>query len=156
MAFRQAHYILNDFSTPSIRSNHNSVLSRENGSINNITPNGVKYVHIFFSHTQKTLLTFRALECLFVFLCLGYAVKQREAVRATWTPVTPLTKVRGVALQLWPTAPPHALSLQRKAPQRPHPNHKRNTKCHCITPNTSPARRQQRPVLRRWTKNMKT
>ncbi|XP_023273181.1 transmembrane protein 131-like [Seriola lalandi dorsalis] len=41
MAFRQAHYILNDFSTPSIRSNHNSVLSRENGSFNNITPNGV-------------------------------------------------------------------------------------------------------------------
>ncbi|XP_029364736.1 transmembrane protein 131-like isoform X1 [Echeneis naucrates] len=41
MAFRQAHYILNDFSTPSIRSNHNSVLSRDNGAINTITPNGV-------------------------------------------------------------------------------------------------------------------
>lgn len=44
MAFRQAQYILREFSAPSIRSNHNFVLSRENGTINNITPNGVKYV----------------------------------------------------------------------------------------------------------------
>ncbi|XP_018558740.1 transmembrane protein 131-like [Lates calcarifer] len=41
MAFHQAQYILNEFSSPSIRSNHNSVLSRDNGSVNNITPNGV-------------------------------------------------------------------------------------------------------------------
>ncbi|XP_023149320.2 transmembrane protein 131-like isoform X3 [Amphiprion ocellaris] len=41
MAFHHAQYILNEFSTPSIRSNHNSVLSRDNGSVNNITPNGV-------------------------------------------------------------------------------------------------------------------
>lgn len=41
MAFHQAQYILTEFFTPSIRSNHNSVLSRDNGSINNITPNGV-------------------------------------------------------------------------------------------------------------------
>ncbi|XP_074549951.1 transmembrane protein 131-like isoform X2 [Halichoeres trimaculatus] len=41
MAFHQAQYILNEFSTPSIRSNHNSVLSRDNGPVNNITPNGV-------------------------------------------------------------------------------------------------------------------
>ncbi|KAI3352497.1 hypothetical protein L3Q82_005447 [Scortum barcoo] len=41
MAFHQAQYILNEFFTPTIRSNHNSVLSRDNGSINNITPNGV-------------------------------------------------------------------------------------------------------------------
>ncbi|XP_030273959.1 transmembrane protein 131-like isoform X1 [Sparus aurata] len=41
MAFHQAQYILNEFSTPSIRSNHNSVLSRDNGHVNNITPNGV-------------------------------------------------------------------------------------------------------------------
>ncbi|XP_067353753.1 transmembrane protein 131-like isoform X2 [Channa argus] len=41
MAFRQAQYILNEFSTPSIRSNHTFVLSRDNGSVNNITPNGV-------------------------------------------------------------------------------------------------------------------
>lgn len=45
MAFHQAQYILNEFSTPSIRSNHNSVLSRDNGHVNNITPNGVKYVY---------------------------------------------------------------------------------------------------------------
>ncbi|XP_019956839.2 transmembrane protein 131-like isoform X2 [Paralichthys olivaceus] len=41
MAFHQAQYILSEFFTPSIRSNHNSVLSRDNGSVNNITPNGV-------------------------------------------------------------------------------------------------------------------
>ncbi|XP_042280375.1 transmembrane protein 131-like isoform X2 [Thunnus maccoyii] len=41
MAFHQAQYILNEFSMPSIRSNHNSVLSRDNGAVNNITPNGV-------------------------------------------------------------------------------------------------------------------
>ncbi|XP_029005827.1 transmembrane protein 131-like isoform X2 [Betta splendens] len=41
MAFRQAQYILHEFSSPSIRSNHNFVISRDNGSINNITPNGV-------------------------------------------------------------------------------------------------------------------
>lgn len=44
MAFYQAQFILNEFSAPSSRSNHNSVLSRENGSVNNITPNGVQYV----------------------------------------------------------------------------------------------------------------
>nr|XP_046273914.1 transmembrane protein 131-like isoform X2 [Scatophagus argus] len=41
MAFHQAQYILNEFSTPSIRSNHNSVLSRDNGPMSNLTPNGV-------------------------------------------------------------------------------------------------------------------
>ncbi|KAM8878439.1 transmembrane protein 131-like isoform 2-T2 [Spinachia spinachia] len=41
MAFHQAQYILTEFSTPTIRSNHNSVLSRENGPVNNIAPNGV-------------------------------------------------------------------------------------------------------------------
>ncbi|XP_071770565.1 transmembrane protein 131-like [Centroberyx gerrardi] len=41
MAFHQAQYILNEFFTPSTRSNHNSVLSRDNGLVNNITPNGV-------------------------------------------------------------------------------------------------------------------
>ncbi|XP_014882489.1 uncharacterized protein LOC106943691 [Poecilia latipinna] len=41
MAFHQAQYILREFSTPSIRSNHNSVLSQENSSVNNITSNGV-------------------------------------------------------------------------------------------------------------------
>ncbi|CAB1457724.1 unnamed protein product, partial [Pleuronectes platessa] len=41
MAFHQAQYILTEFFTPSIRSNHNSILSRDNGSVNNITPNGV-------------------------------------------------------------------------------------------------------------------
>ncbi|XP_060912178.1 transmembrane protein 131-like isoform X1 [Labrus mixtus] len=41
MAFHQAQYILNEFSTPSIRSNHSSVLSQDNGLVNNITPNGV-------------------------------------------------------------------------------------------------------------------
>lgn len=41
MAFHQAQYILREFSAPSIRSNHNSVLSRENSSVNNITSNGV-------------------------------------------------------------------------------------------------------------------
>ncbi|XP_006796200.1 transmembrane protein 131-like isoform X1 [Neolamprologus brichardi] len=41
MAFYQAQFILHEFSAPSSRSNHNSVLSRENGSVNNITPNGV-------------------------------------------------------------------------------------------------------------------
>ncbi|XP_055014133.1 transmembrane protein 131-like isoform X3 [Boleophthalmus pectinirostris] len=40
MAFHQAQYILNEFSTPSIRSNHNSSLPRDNGAVN-ITPNGV-------------------------------------------------------------------------------------------------------------------
>ncbi|XP_041640880.1 transmembrane protein 131-like isoform X2 [Cheilinus undulatus] len=41
MAFHQAQYILNEFSTPTIRSSHNSILSRDNGPVNNITPNGV-------------------------------------------------------------------------------------------------------------------
>ncbi|KAM9857591.1 transmembrane protein 131-like isoform 2-T2 [Aulostomus maculatus] len=41
MAFHQAQYILSEFSSPSIRSNHNSVLSRDSGPVNNITPNGV-------------------------------------------------------------------------------------------------------------------
>ncbi|XP_049427043.1 transmembrane protein 131-like isoform X2 [Epinephelus fuscoguttatus] len=41
MAFHQAQYILSEFSSPSIRSNHNSVLSRDNDSVNNITSNGV-------------------------------------------------------------------------------------------------------------------
>ncbi|XP_068177838.1 transmembrane protein 131-like isoform X3 [Antennarius striatus] len=41
MAFHQAQYILNEFSSPSIRSNHNAALSRDNGPVNNITPNGV-------------------------------------------------------------------------------------------------------------------
>nr|XP_040042013.1 transmembrane protein 131-like isoform X1 [Gasterosteus aculeatus aculeatus] len=41
MAFHQAQYILTEFSTPTIRSNHNSVLSRENGPVNNMAPNGV-------------------------------------------------------------------------------------------------------------------
>ncbi|KAK2817259.1 hypothetical protein Q5P01_025450 [Channa striata] len=41
MAFRQAQYILNEFSTPSIRSNHTFLLSRDSSSVNNITPNGV-------------------------------------------------------------------------------------------------------------------
>ncbi|KAM4749885.1 transmembrane protein 131-like isoform 1-T1 [Anableps anableps] len=41
MAFHQAQFILREFSAPSIRSNHNSVLSRENSSVNNITSNGV-------------------------------------------------------------------------------------------------------------------
>lgn len=45
MASYQAQYILNEFSTPSVRSNHNSALSRDNSSTNsNITPNGVRYV----------------------------------------------------------------------------------------------------------------
>ncbi|XP_076001498.1 transmembrane protein 131-like isoform X2 [Genypterus blacodes] len=41
MAFHQAQYILSEFFTPSIRSNHNSILSRDNGPVNNITHNGV-------------------------------------------------------------------------------------------------------------------
>ncbi|KAM6940346.1 transmembrane protein 131-like [Xenentodon cancila] len=41
MAFHQAQYILNEFSTPGIRNNHNSILSRDNSSVNNITSNGV-------------------------------------------------------------------------------------------------------------------
>ncbi|CAL8330823.1 unnamed protein product [Lota lota] len=41
MAFHQAQYILNEFFTPSNRSNHNSVLSRHKAPVNNITPNGV-------------------------------------------------------------------------------------------------------------------
>ncbi|XP_024914140.1 transmembrane protein 131-like isoform X4 [Cynoglossus semilaevis] len=41
MAFHQAQYILSEFSSASIRSSHNSVLSRDNSSVNNITPNGV-------------------------------------------------------------------------------------------------------------------
>ncbi|KAJ8001299.1 hypothetical protein DPEC_G00192880 [Dallia pectoralis] len=39
MAFYQAQYILTEFSTP--RSNNNPTLSRDNGPVNNITPNGV-------------------------------------------------------------------------------------------------------------------
>lgn len=50
MASYQAQYILNEFSTPSVRSNHNSVLSRDNGPANsNFTPNGVRYVHLVLS-----------------------------------------------------------------------------------------------------------
>ncbi len=49
-----------------------------------------------------------------VFFC---AVKQREVVRAMWTLVTPQTRVRGAALQPWPTAPPSDPSPQRGAPQ---------------------------------------
>lgn len=45
MAFHQAQYILNEFSSPSIRSNHNSALPRDNGPVSSITPNGVKCVH---------------------------------------------------------------------------------------------------------------
>ncbi|XP_077380651.1 transmembrane protein 131-like isoform X2 [Festucalex cinctus] len=41
MAFHQAQYILSEFSLPAIRSNHNSNLSRDNGPVNNITPNGI-------------------------------------------------------------------------------------------------------------------
>uniref|UniRef100_A0A7N8WSD5 Transmembrane 131 like n=1 Tax=Mastacembelus armatus TaxID=205130 RepID=A0A7N8WSD5_9TELE len=37
MAFHQAQYILNEFSAPSIRSNHNCVLSRDNRSVNSVT-----------------------------------------------------------------------------------------------------------------------
>lgn len=49
MAFHQAQYILSEFSTPNLRSNHNSVVPRENGSINNNnTPNGVTYVQRSF------------------------------------------------------------------------------------------------------------
>ena len=43
MAFHQAQYILNEFFTPTSRSNHNSVLSRHKAPVNNITPNGVRY-----------------------------------------------------------------------------------------------------------------
>ncbi|XP_072320165.1 transmembrane protein 131-like isoform X2 [Eucyclogobius newberryi] len=41
MAFHQAQYILSDFSTPSARSNHNANLSRDNGAVNSVAPNGV-------------------------------------------------------------------------------------------------------------------
>ncbi|XP_071244420.1 transmembrane protein 131-like isoform X2 [Salvelinus alpinus] len=41
MAFHQAQYILTQFSSPTTRSIHNSALSRDNGPVNNITPNGV-------------------------------------------------------------------------------------------------------------------
>ncbi|XP_068445189.1 transmembrane protein 131-like isoform X1 [Clinocottus analis] len=41
MAFHQAQFILSEFSTPTIRSNHNSVLTRDNGPVNNMAPNGV-------------------------------------------------------------------------------------------------------------------
>lgn len=81
------------------------------------------------------------------FLCLICAVKQREAVRAMWTPVTPLTKGRVVALQPWLTALPHVLSPQRKAPHLPPPNHKRNTRFLSITPNTSQTPQQQQLML---------
>lgn len=56
MAIHQAQYILNEFSTPSIRSNHNSVLSRENGPVNNITPNGVKYVQKDSKNMSKSAI----------------------------------------------------------------------------------------------------
>lgn len=157
MAFHQAQYILNEFSTPSIRSNHNSVLSRDNGPVNNITPNGVKYVfQRLFTICVKTnaasgiCLVLKYLHLSF--LCLVCAVNQRAVVRAMWTPVTPRTKVRGVALQPWPTAPRHVRKPQREAPQSPRPKHKRNTRFPSITPNTSPARPQQQL----WTKSMKT
>lgn len=48
MAFYQAQYILTEFSTPSLRSNHTTALSRDNGSVNNVTPNGVKYVQLLY------------------------------------------------------------------------------------------------------------
>lgn len=54
MAFHQAQYILSEFSSASIRSSHNSVLSRDNSSVNNITPNGVKYVQVFLSYSHTT------------------------------------------------------------------------------------------------------
>ncbi|XP_014051061.2 transmembrane protein 131-like isoform X4 [Salmo salar] len=38
MAFHQAQYILTQFSSPTPRSIHNSALSRDNGPVNNITP----------------------------------------------------------------------------------------------------------------------
>lgn len=45
MASYQAQYILSEFSTPSVRSNHNSGLTRDNSSTNsNITPNGIRCV----------------------------------------------------------------------------------------------------------------
>lgn len=124
MAFHQAQYILNEFSTPSVRSNHNSVLSRDNGPVNNITPNGVKYVQsfsgtVYYLHQDKYCkwIFFLVLNYFNLsFLCFVCAVKQRAVVRAMWTPVTPQTKVRDVVLQPWPTAPPRVLSPQREAP----------------------------------------
>ncbi|XP_037545643.1 transmembrane protein 131-like [Nematolebias whitei] len=44
MAFHQAQYILTEFSSPSIRSNHNPVLSQDNSAVNNITPNGMNKI----------------------------------------------------------------------------------------------------------------
>uniref|UniRef100_A0AAZ3S0P4 Transmembrane protein 131-like n=1 Tax=Oncorhynchus tshawytscha TaxID=74940 RepID=A0AAZ3S0P4_ONCTS len=41
MAFHQAQYILSQFSSPTTRSIYNSALSRDNGPVNNINPNGV-------------------------------------------------------------------------------------------------------------------
>jgi len=45
MAFHQAQHILSEFSTPSPRSNHNSV-PRENSSVNHSSSNGVRWVSI--------------------------------------------------------------------------------------------------------------
>ncbi|XP_036407432.1 transmembrane protein 131-like isoform X2 [Megalops cyprinoides] len=41
MAFRQAQYILADFTTPSPRANHNSTLSRGSSAVDTISPNAV-------------------------------------------------------------------------------------------------------------------
>ncbi|XP_054634193.1 transmembrane protein 131-like isoform X3 [Dunckerocampus dactyliophorus] len=41
MAFHQAQYILTEFSMPAIRNNHTPNLSRDNGPVNNVTPNGI-------------------------------------------------------------------------------------------------------------------
>lgn len=70
---------------------------------------------------------------------LSFAVKQRAVVRATWTPVIPQIRERGVALQPWPTAPHHVITPPKKVPQPLHLRHKRNPKFHSITPNTNPA-----------------
>lgn len=158
MASYQAQYILNEFSTPSVRSNHNSALSRDNGPANsNVTPNGVRYVHIvFFSLVFYIILSYLLLGIFSRRLSLPPPVKQREAVRATWKRVTPQTKVRGVALQPWPTALPSVPSPPRKArrPLRLRP--RGSTRFPCITPNTSPACRRLLPARRRWTKSRRS
>lgn len=135
MAFHQAQYILSEFSTPNVRSNHNSVLSRENSSVNNNSMhNGVTYVQRSFWGEFINCLRF-----FMEFCALFFAVKQRAVVRATWTPVIPQIRERGVALQPWPTAPHHVITPPKKVPQPLHLRHKRNPKFHSITPNTSPA-----------------
>lgn len=81
-------------------------------------------------------LPFEALQGI---LRLVSAVKQRAAVRATWTPVIPQTKVRGVAPQPWPTAPHRATTPQKKVPEPRPLRRRRSLKFHCITPSTNPA-----------------